>query len=336
MITLSTIAAAISIAGACNLAVIGAGFATSKARSLSVRPLASGLALIAAGAVMTMLVSDVAAPAYQRMVGGFEFILTVFAGPVFLLLIAKLCCRPVAVGILLVPAFGLCAYFMLAGLLGSVSPDMRAAAIMQMSYTAAAVYFWVRSRPSQMQMKAERIVILLLAMMLVIHGAQIIRMVAPYNQVLGYLVPVMMSVMVFGFVGWAASRIVKSVPAARTAPPAAANIDELRRLMTLDGVCFNPDYRLRDLAAAASLSPGALSAFLNDCAEGGFVRFLNAERLRRARDLLQHPDERRTSIEAIALLSGFRSRSAFYRAFTQAFGETPAAYRKSAPPKNLS
>ena len=47
-----------------------------------------------------------------------------------------------------------------------------------------------------------------------------------------------------------------------------------------------------------------------------------------AKRLLRAPSEARSSIEAIAKLSGFRSRSSFYTAFQAQVGMTPKLYSR--------
>jgi AraC-like DNA-binding protein len=53
-------------------------------------------------------------------------------------------------------------------------------------------------------------------------------------------------------------------------------------------------------------------------------------RVAKAADELTDPAEQRTSIDAIALGCGFRSRSAFYEAFRRERGVNPGEFRKQA------
>ena len=83
----------------------------------------------------------------------------------------------------------------------------------------------------------------------------------------------------------------------------------------------------RRASAAAGVSPRRLSEIVNQA--GGFYEYVNHFRVDAARRLLADPAERRTSIEAIGLMTGFRSRSTFYEAFKRETGSTPGAWRTS-------
>nr|HRK63217.1 helix-turn-helix domain-containing protein [Terricaulis sp.] len=58
-----------------------------------------------------------------------------------------------------------------------------------------------------------------------------------------------------------------------------------------------------------------------------FPEYLQHARVEETKRLLRDPAETRTSVEAIGLLAGFGSRSAFYKAFGDRVGMSPAAYR---------
>ena len=72
-----------------------------------------------------------------------------------------------------------------------------------------------------------------------------------------------------------------------------------------------------------------ISAAVNNHYQCRVDQLVNTLRMQHARMLLSDPKETKTSIEAIALLSGYHSRSAFYEAFKKAQGTTPASYRNS-------
>jgi AraC-like DNA-binding protein len=59
----------------------------------------------------------------------------------------------------------------------------------------------------------------------------------------------------------------------------------------------------------------------------GFTAYVNSVRLLHARQLLSHPDKHDT-IDAIAIDSGFRSRTTFFRIFRNQYGLSPDEFRK--------
>ena len=107
--------------------------------------------------------------------------------------------------------------------------------------------------------------------------------------------------------------------------------DEFSRLeeyVKIERPHLDPRLTLEQLARAVGTSPRRLSQIINDTA-GGFYDYVNAHRVTEACALLVDEGERRTSVEAIGLMVGFRSRSTFYEAFRKATGLTPAAYRRN-------
>ena len=92
---------------------------------------------------------------------------------------------------------------------------------------------------------------------------------------------------------------------------------------------LDPGLDLARLARAVGVGSPSLSAILSS--EGlSFYEFVNRHRVEEAKRLLRDPRERRTSIEAVGMMSGFRARSTFYEAFRKVTGQTPAEYRRAA------
>lgn len=322
----SMLALGFGLAAVCNLTMIGAGLAVAKGQPTPVRPLGALYAFIVAGATLTISGGGVAGPRFTPLIEGTEFLLTLVAGPVFYLLIAALAGRPARMIAVCAPALVLGVAFSIAAAVAGGAPDIRPAVLTQMGYSAAAgVMIFSRPAKSGGPRLAQILVIVIIAM----HLVQAARMTAPHVQALAPAVPIVISLIAFGAVFAAIAALAMRVKAERRAPADARSIGDLQALMTADGAYLNPDYRLADLAAAAQCSAGEISRTINERTGAGFVHILNNERLRHATELLTSPQEARTSIEAIALMSGFRSRSAFYRAFTETHGVTPAAYRKA-------
>ncbi|MEX0645743.1 MAG: helix-turn-helix domain-containing protein, partial [Parvularculaceae bacterium] len=107
----------------------------------------------------------------------------------------------------------------------------------------------------------------------------------------------------------------------------AATLDLLRAAIARR--CTEPGLTIATVAAEAGVAPSDIEAALMALRGETFRDAVRAARIAVAQRLLIDPLEARTSIEAIGLLAGFRSRSAFYDAFTRAIGATPAVFRRA-------
>ncbi len=167
---------------------------------------------------------------------------------------------------------------------------------------------------------------------LALHAAQLLRIAFPDSRWLFDAVPLVGAAYFIGLT-W----LVVTDPRAlrrltdRPRPPdsdltgARTAVDDYMRR---EEPHLDPSLSLESLAAALGLSPRRLSEIVNEA--GGFYEYVNRHRVEAACRLLADPAERRTSIEAIGLMTGFRSRSTFYEAFKRETGATPGAWRKSA------
>ena len=84
------------------------------------------------------------------------------------------------------------------------------------------------------------------------------------------------------------------------------------------------DHTLEGLAQAAGMSRSRFAGRFEAACGCGAMAFLRALRLARAAQMLS---ERRLPVDQVARAVGFRSRSAFTRAFVAMWGETPRAVR---------
>lgn len=90
---------------------------------------------------------------------------------------------------------------------------------------------------------------------------------------------------------------------------------------------LNPNMTREDLMKIAGLSKNRLSALLQEQANDNLSGYLNRLRVEYSVALLKEKDK--FTIDAIATLSGFNSRSAYYTAFNKVFHLSPAQYRDS-------
>jgi AraC-like DNA-binding protein len=324
--SVSLLSLVFGVAAAGNFTMIGAGLALARGRASPVGSLGAAFAFIVAAAAVTIGAGGVADIRIMPILEWIEFLLTLSAGPVFYRLISALWGRSASAIPASVPALAAGSAVALLFTASGDAPDIRLALLMQMGYSAAAVGVIVSPAAKPASLRLARA---LVGAMALVHLVQAARMAAPHIHALAPAVPIMMCLLALCIVFAAMAALATRAGAGKERGALPTTAAELRELMTADGAFLNPDYRLADLAAAARLSPAEISRTVNEQTGSGFVSILNRERLRHASTLLLSPQEARTSIEAIALLSGFRSRSAFYRAFVDVYGLSPAAYRKA-------
>lgn len=89
---------------------------------------------------------------------------------------------------------------------------------------------------------------------------------------------------------------------------------------------LDPNFKLASLAEAAGSTPHQVSQLLNDNLGQSFASYLRTFRIRHAQAAILTDDH--LTLEAIGLEAGFGSKSAFYSAFKEETGTTPARYRK--------
>ncbi len=89
---------------------------------------------------------------------------------------------------------------------------------------------------------------------------------------------------------------------------------------------LRPDFKLDDLAQAAESTAHQVSQLLNDNLGQSFATYVRGYRVRHAQKKIRTEDH--LTLEAIGEESGFGSKSAFYAAFKEVAGTTPARYRK--------
>jgi len=89
---------------------------------------------------------------------------------------------------------------------------------------------------------------------------------------------------------------------------------------------LDPNLSLRKLSTATGVSEINLSQTFSRLLNTNFFEYVNARRVDEAKALLKNSAR---SVLQIAIDAGFNSRSAFYTAFKESTGQTPATYRKS-------
>lgn len=111
----------------------------------------------------------------------------------------------------------------------------------------------------------------------------------------------------------------------------AADLSARLKTLLLDNKLYtNPDLKMPEVAQAVGVSTHELSRLVNTHLQLSFPDFLNQYRVEEAKKLLRQ--ESVYTIEAIGNQAGFKSKSAFYKAFKKHTGSTPAKYKAETRP----
>ena len=103
--------------------------------------------------------------------------------------------------------------------------------------------------------------------------------------------------------------------------------ERLTILMKEQQLYTNSEIKRQDIAGQIGLSDRRLHDCVKNNTGMSFTDYINSLRLAHSRELLSRLDENLT-IEAIALDSGFNSRTTFYRLFNEKYGLSPKQFRE--------
>jgi AraC-like DNA-binding protein len=203
--------------------------------------------------------------------------------------------------------------------------------VIQITYSALTTLIFVRTAP-RLANRPRHLLFLLLGLWS-LHAFQLARMFLPGSAVLFDSVPLVAAALMLILTSLVLtdSRTLRSLSQVAKQPlPASTSLDAVREYMELERPHLDPGLSLEQLANALGTTRGELSRLIGETTKGNFYDFVNHYRVAQAKQFLTDPEERRTSIEAIGLMSGFRARSTFYEAFRKNTEVTPARYRKDA------
>jgi tetratricopeptide (TPR) repeat protein len=103
-------------------------------------------------------------------------------------------------------------------------------------------------------------------------------------------------------------------------------IQHLEDYLRIEKPFLKPDFQLQDCAKVLETNTKYLSQAINDTYHQGFSGLINELRIKEARIILSSNVSKSYTIEAIAQLVGFNSKSAFNAAFKRFTGVTPTFY----------
>jgi AraC-like DNA-binding protein len=89
---------------------------------------------------------------------------------------------------------------------------------------------------------------------------------------------------------------------------------------------LNPGLTLNEVAKVLKISPQQLSQVVNEKTNLNFTNYLNTYRIEAAKEILITLDLHKHTIDSVAEMAGFNSKSPFYLAFKKNVGMTPKEY----------
>jgi AraC-like DNA-binding protein len=104
---------------------------------------------------------------------------------------------------------------------------------------------------------------------------------------------------------------------------------QIKNLFELNKVFKDPELSLDKLAGMLNTNNKYISQIINESFNKSFINYVNEYRIREARKLLADPDFSQYTIETVAEMVGFKSKSAFNRSFKKITGLTPSFFQKS-------
>jgi AraC-like DNA-binding protein len=321
-----------AVAAFAGLAVGGAVIAAPRRPAAGAAPGLAALAVIAGAAALQVGWEHAGALPGTRLVRTTDAVLAVLSGSLLLDVVWRCIRAEPAPRVVHAPAPALAFVAVFAAPGVGEWLTMPYLLPVHMGYTLAALVVWRAGRTAAPPARA-RIAAGAIALVAVVHAAQIVRTFSRGAEWARDAVPLTIAVVL------AAALIVFIHPKGRRlladARAGAADADLFARFaawLNEPAAFRDPDLRLGDAAARLGVRPEALSAAVNGGSGVSFSTFVARRRVEEAKRLLKDPGERRTSVEAIGLLAGFKSRSAFHDAFKTHVGVTPSRFREESGP----
>jgi YesN/AraC family two-component response regulator len=106
-------------------------------------------------------------------------------------------------------------------------------------------------------------------------------------------------------------------------------ISKLEFVMTTEKLFVNSNLTVEDVAVHLETRPKHISQVINEHYQRNFYNFINYYRILEAQHLLVSEEFEKYSIQGIAQMVGFVSKSTFNAAFKKQTGKTPSEFKKN-------
>jgi len=104
--------------------------------------------------------------------------------------------------------------------------------------------------------------------------------------------------------------------------------DQLKKAVEGDKIFLDPEMNLQILASKINTNTKYLSRYINQVHNKSFTNYINELRVDEAKKLMLTEDTRNYTLETIASMCGFNSKSAFNTAFKKVVNQTPSEFRE--------
>jgi AraC-like DNA-binding protein len=104
-------------------------------------------------------------------------------------------------------------------------------------------------------------------------------------------------------------------------------LDRIKKSVREEELFLDPEISVTSLARLLNTNSAYISQAINTRLNQRFSDFINQYRVEASKGLLLDPQNDKFTIEALAHQSGFRSKSAFYKAFQKSQGQSPAEFK---------
>lgn len=105
-------------------------------------------------------------------------------------------------------------------------------------------------------------------------------------------------------------------------------VDKLEQLISTEKLFANSNLTVEDVASSLEARPKHVSQVINEHYQRNFYNFINYYRIVEAQKLLLSDEFEKYSIQGIAQMVGFVSKSTFNTAFKKQTGQTPSEFKK--------
>lgn len=103
---------------------------------------------------------------------------------------------------------------------------------------------------------------------------------------------------------------------------------KLKKAMEEQKLFLNPELTITELANTLGVHPNHLSQVINSVESKTFYDFINGLRIDEFKRIVARPENQKYTLLALAFECGFNSKTAFYRNFKNATGQSPTLYLK--------
>lgn len=300
----------------------------------------AALVLIAAAAIALIAASPGDSAVMSDRLEILELALISASGPLAVLIAAGLLRQPLRVEAAIgVAAAGFATLLLLTQLYGG-DPVRRAVPLQ----SAFVLFGWIIARRSagsahrrSLAYRRRTIAFAVLFALTVSNAASLVRLVLHDVESLRLIVPLTLSlllVLLALVLLWALLKRSSGLFDGRREALRAddALVTRAAELIDHDGLFRQADLDVETVADMLEVAPAKLISALAASEWGGFASLVRSIRISQVQRMLRDGGEQQTSIDAIGMLCGFRSRSVLYQAFRMHVGVNPGEYRaKSCP-----